>query len=316
MNNNNLNNQQMMNQQFGGQAPNNNQPMMNNQMQQPMNNQFNGQQTNQMNMQQPMNNQPVNGQQMMNQQFGGQVPNNNQYNQNNYQQPMMNNQFNGQPVYNNNQNSNKSKTKLFIIIGSIILGVAILAIVLVFAFGNDDVDKKYDNENHYEEDNINNPSNDTVNENEYISYKGFDFEKKSGYQYEIDADGLNIGNNNFATMLQILAVGYEQVKTKSDALIQEYRNMGLDVQNYKVSTYDNREVMTFELTQEGQKMIMYITEANENNVILGMAMNRSFIIDYSDINTSVSLIKGLRYSGNYKAPADENMTMEFKNLFE
>ena len=289
--NNNVNNGQM------NFDPNTGQPLNPNMGQQPMmNNQFNGQQTNQMNMQQPMNNQSVNGQQMMNQQFGGQVPNNNQYNQNNYQQPMMNNQFNGQPVYNNNQNSNKSKTKLFIIIGSIILGVAILAIVLVFAFGNDDVDKKYDNENHYEEDNINNPSNDTVNENEYISYKGFDFEKKSGYQYEIDAD--------------------EQVKTKSDALIQEYRNMGLDVQNYKVSTYDNREVMTFELTQEGQKMIMYITEANENNVILGMAMNRSFIIDYSDINTSVSLIKGLRYSGNYKAPADENMTMEFKNLFE
>lgn len=302
MNSNNLNNQQ-----FGGQTPNNNQPMMNNQFQQPMNNQ----------MQQPMNNQLVNGQQMMNQQFGGQVPNNNQYNQNNYQQPMMNNQFNGQPVYNNNQNSNKSKTKLFIIIGSIVLGVAILAVILVLVLGNNkNEDKNYDNENHYEEDNINNSTNDTVNENEYISFKGFDFEKKNGYQYSIDSDGLTISNTNFATMIQILAGGYQQLKSNSDVLIQEYRNRGLDVQNYKVANYDNKEVMTFEITQEGYKMIMYITEANSSNVVLGMAMNKNYLIDYSDVNTAVSLINGIKYSGNYKAPADENMTIEFKNLFE
>ena len=50
----------------------------------------------------PNTGQPLNqnmGQQMMNQQFGGQVPNNNQYNQNMGQQPMMNNQMQ-QPMNN------------------------------------------------------------------------------------------------------------------------------------------------------------------------------------------------------------------------
>ena len=74
------------------------------------------------------------------------------------------------------------KTKLFIIIGSIILGVAILAVVLVLVLGNNkNEDKNYDNENHYEEDNINNSTNDTVNENEYIN-------EETGLKIQISKD--------------------------------------------------------------------------------------------------------------------------------
>lgn len=111
INNQPLNGQQTMNQQFGGQVPNNNQynqnklqqPMMNNQMQQPMN-------------------------------YGS--PNMNQINTNNIQIVRYDPQT-GQPIYTNNINNKKSGFKWAIII-SICIAVIILISLLIFLPKNKD----------------------------------------------------------------------------------------------------------------------------------------------------------------------------------
>lgn len=324
--NNQTNNQQMMNQQFGGQTPNNNQFNQNSNSQQTFQNQNVGQVNNQQIMNQQF--QQPNNQQMINNQFNQQqVPqqSNSTYNQQpiNPQPQIMNNQGpnyqanNMQPNYMNNQvpNNSKDNKKLFIIIGSIVLGVIILGIILFIVLGNND-DKENNNVNEYENDTLEDSNFDDEDNKDTISFKGFEFKKQDGYNYVVDSDGLKISNNTFGTFIEIATGSYEQVKSQSQLLIQQYTDMGIEVNNYKVEKYGSKEVMTFELSKNNQSFIMYITEANNSNVFIGMTMNPSYTIDYSNVETAINLIKDSKFTGNYKVPNEEIKSLEIIDLFK
>lgn len=336
LNNNQLNNQtsnqQMMNQQFGGPTPNNNQFNQNNNSQQIFQNQNLGQVNNQqmMNQQFQQPNNQFNQQQvpqqsnlvnnMQSQMINNQVPN---YQANNPQPQMINNQVpnyqvnNPQPNYMNNQipNNSKNNKKLFIIIGSIIFGIIILGVILLITLGNND-DKENNNVNDYEDETIGGSNYDDEDNKDTISFKGFEFKKQDGYKYEIDSNGLIIGNNTFATLIEVSAGSYEQVESQSQLLMQQYIDMGIEVNNYKVEKYGSKEVMTFELTKDNQSFIMYITEANNSTVFVGMTMNPSYTIDYSNVKTAINLIKDSKFTGNYKVPNEEIKSLEIIDLFK
>jgi len=304
---NNENNNEMNNQNY------NQQPMMNNQ---PMNNQgYNGQP---MMNNQPMNNQGYNQQPMMNNQ-----PMNNQgYNG----QPMMNNQYNN---YNGNPTPNKKDNKMLFIILGVVALIVVAVVVLVIVLNNNNskgntindyenggvVDNGNTGNNNNNQQEVNNNNNE--DDENSIAYKGFSIPKQLGYQYEVDAtSGLLIGNNTFATMVQVTYGTLESVKSVKDQLVAEYTNLGMNPSNVKVSNYGGKEALTMEITMEGQKALFYVIDAGSDYSFLGLAMNPSFTIDYDDIQTSVSLLSKAKYTGVYRVNTDDINVIEFKNLFE
>jgi len=275
----------------------NQQPMMNNQ---PMNNQGYNQQT-------MMNNQPMNNQ---------------SYNQ----QPMMNNQYNN---YNGNPTPNKKDNKMLFIILGVVALIVVAVVVLVIVLNNNNskgntindyenggvVDNGNTGNNNNNQQEVNNNNNE--DDENSIAYKGFSIPKQLGYQYEVDAtSGLVIGNNTFATMVEVTYGTLESVKSVKDQLVAEYTNLGMNPSNVKVSNYGGKEALTMEITMEGQKALFYVIDAGNDYSFLGLAMNPSFTIDYNDIQTSVSLLSKAKYTGVYRVNTDDVNVIEFKNLFE
>ena len=303
---NNENNNQINNQGY------NQQPMNN----QPMNNQGYNQQP--MMNNQPMNNQGYNQQTMMN----NQPMNNQSYNQ----QPMMNNQYNN---YNGNPTPNKKDNKMLFIILGVVALIVVAVVVLIIVLNNNNskgntindyenggvVDNGNTGNNNNNQQEVNNNNNE--DDENSIAYKGFSIPKQLGYQYEVDAtSGLVIGNNTFATMVEVTYGTLESVKSVKDQLVAEYTNLGMNPSNVKVSNYGGKEALTMEITMEGQKALFYVIDAGSDYSFLGLAMNPSFTIDYNDIQTSVSLLSKAKYTGVYRVNTDDVNVIEFKNLFE
>ena len=278
----------------------NNQGQMNNQQVNPATQGF------QQPVQQPMNNQQVNPATQ-----GFQQP---------VQQPMNNQQVNPamqgfqQPMY--NQPPKKDNKKLFILIGvGALIAVAVIVLIVVL-LGND---SKGNTINDFEDGGITDPNTNVQEEdntNNTIAFQGFSITKQAGYQYEIDDSGLAIGNNSYATYVSVVPGDLETLKPAQTNLVNEYANLGYNPTNAKIENYGNKEVMTIELTVQGQKALFYLMSADSNYSFLGMAMNPNYTFNYNDINTTVSLLSSAKYTGDYKAPVDELGAIEFKDLFE
>ena len=288
-----------------------------------MNNNFNNQQVNpatqgfQQPVQQPMNNQQVNPATQGFQQPVQQPMNNQQVNpamqgfQQPVQQPMNNQQVNPamqgfqQPIY--NQPPKKDNKKLFILIGvGVLIAVAVIVLIVVL-LGND---SKGNTINDFEDGGVVDPNTnvqeeDNTNTNNTIAFQGFSIKKQAGYQYEIDDSGLAIGNNSYATYVSVVPGNLETLKSAQTNLVNEYASLGYNPTNAKIASYENKEVMTIELTVQGQKALFYLMSADNNYSFLGMAMNPNYTFNYNDINTTVSLLSSAKYTGDYKAPVDE-----------
>lgn len=256
--------------------------------------------------------QSTNNSQYMNQTFQQPQP------QVNYQQPQMN----VQPQVNYQQPMNtqpkKKNTTLFLVIGiGVLILIAIIVLIVVLVSGDSKGNTINDFENN---DVVENEDNDIVgtetSSGETISFKGFTIPKQSGYKYEIDEDGLLIGNNVFATMIAVDPTSLEEVKTVQNNLVTEYSNLGYNPTNVKVSNYGTNEALTMELTMGTQKAIFYVMNADNNYSFMGMAMNPSYTINYDDVETSVSLLSNAKYTNAYKVDTTEEKVLEFKNLFE
>ena len=301
----------------------NNQGQMNNQQPNPATQGFQQPVQQQVNpamqgFQQPMNNQQPNPATQ-----GFQQPMNNQQPNpatQGFQQPMNNQQVNPamqgfqQPM--NNQQPKKDNKKLFILIGVGALVLVAIVILLVVILGND---SKGNTINDFEDDNVvdvDNEKEDDTNTNNTIAFQGFSIKKQAGYQYEIDDSGLAIGNNSYATYVSVVPGDLETLKPAQTNLVNEYASLGYNPANAKIEKYGNKEVMTIELTVQGQKALFYLMSADNNYSFLGMAMNPNYTFNYNDINTTVSLLSSAKYTGDYKAPVDELGAIEFKDLFE
>lgn len=274
------------------------------------------------NSQQANNGQAVNmGNQSMNNQPMG-MPTNNQ-------QPMMNNQnFNGNLMPNPNQKNNKT---LFIVIGVAIL-VVIAAIVLINVTSSNK--SKGNTINDFDNNGSNNQgqvSNDDDDDDDYdydddddsyvsngsITYKGFSIPKQKGYEYEIDSDALGIGNDTFATMVSIAYGDMANAEAIVNESIKEYQTDGYSATNAKSDSYNGKKAYTFEITSpKGIKVIWYLMEADAGYLFYGFSANDKYIIDYKDMETTVSLLANAKYNGEYKLTSDEIKMIKPDNLFK
>lgn len=274
------------------------------------------------NSQQANNGQAVNmGNQSMNNQPMG-MPTNNQ-------QPMMNNQnFNGNLMPNPNQKNNKT---LFIVIGVAIL-VVIAAVVLINVTSSNK--SKGNTINDFDNNGSNNQgqvSNDDDDDDDYdydddddsyvsngsVTYKGFSIPKQKGYEYEIDSDALGIGNDTFATMVSIAYGDMANAEAIVNESIKEYQTDGYSATNAKSDSYNGKKAYTFEITSpKGIKVIWYLMEADAGYLFYGFSANDKYIIDYKDMETTVSLLANAKYNGEYKLTSDEIKMIKPDNLFK
>lgn len=274
------------------------------------------------NSQQTNNGQAMNlGNQSMNNQPMG-MPTNNQ-------QPMMNNQnFNGNLMPNPNQKSNKT---LFIVIGVAIL-VVIAAVVLINVTSSNkskgNTINDFDNNGSNNQGQVSNDDDDNYDDDDYddddsyvsnssITYKGFSIPKQKGYEYEIDYDALGIGNDTFATMVSIAYGDMANAEAIVNESIKEYQTEGYSATNAKSDSYNGKKAYTFEITSpKGINVIWYLMEADAGYLFYGLSANDKYIIDYKDVETTVSLLANAKYNGEYKLTSDEIKMIKPDNLFK
>lgn len=255
---------------------------------------------------QPMNNQPM-----------GMSTNN--------QQPMMNNQnFNGNLMPNPNQKNNKT---LFIVIGVAIL-VVIAAVVLINVTSSNkskgNTINDFDNNGSNNQGQVSNDDDDDYDDdddsyvsNSSITYNGFSIPKQKGYEYEIDSDALGIGNDTFATMVSIAYGDIANAEAIVNESIKEYQTDGYSATNAKSDSYNGKKAYTFEITSpKGINVIWYLMEADAGYLFYGFSANDKYIIDYKDMETTVSLLANAKYNGEYKLTSDEIKMIKPDNLFK
>ena len=264
-----------------------------------------------------MNNEMNNGTNNPNYTDNGQMNmmNNGTNNQNyidNGQTNMMNNQSIGvmpsgqQPMMNNQNFMSKSNQKdnkiLFVAIGVAILVVIAVVVLIVVINGN----KSKGNTIHDFDNNgssiQNEKDDDNYADNDTIVYNGFSIPKQKGYQYKIESSNLIIMNNSFATKVSVVAVNPDGFESIGKRAIEELQSSGNGVANPKSASYNGRQVFSFEfdVVQEGYKGLWYLMDIGNGYAFIGITVNKEGVIDYKNIETSVSLLENAKYTGEYK----------------
>lgn len=292
MSNQNFNNQPinngMSNQNFNGQV-NNTMP----------NQGYNGQINNGMNNQN-FNNQPMNNA-MANQGYGGQVNNtmpnqgyngqiNNGMNNQNFNSQPVNNMMPNQPINNDMSAIKQNKKPIYIIIGVALLTVVVVG-VLFFVNNNGTT-----------------AGGGTEEKIETVTFNGFSIPKKAGYSYNVRGDAIGISKDKFMLMLTTVAVSFKDVKNKSDDIMVRFTTDGLSSSNFKVATYNGKEVATIEGVVDGAKILYCIMDAGNNNVFFGLLYDSETTYNYDNVNTFVSLLKDAKYTGSKATSGDTDLS--------
>ena len=284
----------------------------------------NGQNVNNMVNNQPMNNGLNTGNGQMNMMNNG--TNNQNYtnngqamNMNNQsmgvmpsgQQPMMNNQnFNGNFMSNSNQKDNKT---LFIVIGVAILVVIAVIVLVVVINGNKSKGNTihdFDNNGSSIQDE---KDDDNYADSDTIVYNGLSIPKQKGYQYKIESSSLIISNNSFFTSVSVVAVDSANFESIGKQSIEKVQSSGNGAANPKSASYNGRQVFSFEfdMVQEGYKGLWYLMDIGNGYAFNGMTVNKDGVIDYKNIETSVSLLENAKYTGEYKTPTTGTGEIKF-----
>lgn len=278
MNNTNYNssdNSGMNNQNFNNQPVNNGMSNQN----------FNGQVNN------TMPNQGYNGQVnsgMNNQNFNNQPMNNGMANQNFNSQPV-NNVMPNQPINNDVSAIKQNKKPIYIIIGVALLTIVVVG-VLFFVNNNGTI------------------SGGTEEKVETITYKGFSIPKKAGYTYNLAGDSLGISKDRFMLALTIVAVSFEDVKNESDSIVTQFEAQGWFPNNFKIATYNGKEVATMEVIMGGNDILYCIMDAGNNNIFMGGLYDSATAYNYDNVNTFVSLLKDAKYTGSKATSSDTDLS--------
>lgn len=218
-------------------------------------------------------------------------------------------------------NQNKDNKKLIITIVAIAVGVAVAVLVGLLVFNNNgsksskDSDKKKTNINEYEDDivpDIIDDDNDitttkddtnttttttTTDTSSTITYKGFKFNKLSGYTYEETSNGLQISDSSSVTILNIISGSFDVIKNNYTSLKSSFEEKGYEVENLQVKTYGTVEYVSADVKQGGLSMILLYGKADSSHIYVIVVANKSYTIDSSLVYKVNSIIRGAVYVG-------------------
>lgn len=186
------------------------------------------------------------------------------------------------------ENSNVSRNQLidicakkggtsvgFLILTFVLLFVGIILVITPIVMGiiddarnNNDLDDYGENNNYYEE---NNESNNNSSSN-IITFKGFKFNKVSGYNYEEREGMLIITNNEYVMGINIVWMDYDYAKENIAVLKSQIeKNYDGQVSSGKIETYSGKSYIVFDVTSSIISGNEIITDAG-NNLIFDCAL--------------------------------------------
>ena len=267
--------------------------------------------------------------------------NNNGQTYNNFQQPS---EINSNATSNMNQNQNIyseqqvhnqdnqklntsenifSKYKIVFIIGLILLIIIIVLSVILIKQQNKKGVSVSEYENNQENININNnnstTSTSTTSNSTTYTFKGFEFNKLSGYSYEEEDDLLRVFNSNYGITINVTNISFDLAKNSYSQLKTNLEKQGIIVKNIKTTTNNNIEYILVEYSMENYNGIYYVTKASDNYVFEGIIMNSNNSIDYSNLNILEQILKNAKYVGNYSNYSksfEKNVSIEKYSTFK
>ena len=164
--------------------------------------------------------------------------------------------------------------------------------------------------------NVNNSSsNETQNNStasDVISYNGFSFTKLSDFTYEIDNEMLKIYNDDYMIKLSIVEYAFGLIKNEYESLKDNLENNGYVVENGRVQTVSENEIITYEVSRNGVNGLYFlIATQNSSYTFEGIILNKSYIINYDDLNEIVKIAESSTHVGDYENyPKDFNLNVE------
>ena len=164
--------------------------------------------------------------------------------------------------------------------------------------------------------NVNNSStNEHKNNNtttDDISYNGFNFTKLADFTYEIDNEMLDIYNDDYMIKLSIVEYAFELIKNEYESLKESLENNGYIVENGKVQTVSENEIITYEVSRNGVSGLYFlIATPNSSYTFEGIILNKSYTINYDDLNEIVKIVNNSIHVGDYdNYSKDFNLNVE------
>lgn len=241
-------------------------------------------------------NQAINNIQHLNQNFNGQMSNDQSYfsqnpslsniqmgnNVGNIMQPV-----NNQPVANSDvnnydkkpkNNANKKYLIVIIILIVVIIGLSVGLILVITSKEDNKVTNIYETcetqDNYTDEDDDDEIENTDVSndiDNETINYGGFEFTKLDGYYYEIVENMLNIYSESFFSFLSVIKTNYDFIDLNELENTLSYS--GASVLSIKEDSYKGYDLILAEVILEGNEWLYYVVETeNRNYCFEGMAI--------------------------------------------
>ena len=218
---------------------------------------------------------------------------------------------NSQPI----PNSVKKKSNKGLIIVFIIVIVIALASAVVTYFVILNKDSKTENDYETNSDITNNTNNTTAtttstDNSNTIEQDGFVFNKKSGYEYDNDSGNLYIYGSNSAFQVSILPYTFDTIFNKSNEIEDSMDSYGYTFNNKKTTAYDGKNVLSYEISYEGNNVLYVVYAAPDANYSVQLvAVSKDNTFNYNLITESFNLTNDIKKSGTTTyAKTDSSIT--------
>ena len=194
------------------------------------------------------------------------------------------------------QANGKNKTLILIIILAVVVIIGVVVIGKTFIVSSDKTEPTTPTE----------PSTPTepttvADNTNTASYMGYTFTLPDGFTDKTDATyGLIISDGTVAYSIKVdFTNNYE---TYREALIAKYPTQAANLEK----TVSGRKFLIGQVTDSQYKGSQYITEANDGETFIGVTLNKSNTIEYSDYQQLTTILDSSKKSGSNFAAGDAN----------
>lgn len=200
------------------------------------------------------------------------------------------------PAYNgyygapNANNANSSNKILLIIIGLLVVAIIVAGVIVI---------PKLTEKTPVPTNSNTNQGTNTVtpvSTGTKVDYEGYTFEVPSDVKYEIYQGSLLLSDDS--TWLVELAFSdgnFDLFKTKLTEIQQEFQNRGITAKNLTVKTYGGTEMLTVELYQGGENMLMCYAKLTSSKTIVFAVYGKNYTtITYAPLETMGKMIKNIK----------------------
>ena len=194
--------------------------------------------------------------------------------------------------------SNKGLIIVFIIVIVIAIASAVVAYILI-TNSDSKTENDYESNNGTNNTTTNTTSNTTSTESSNtIEQDGFIFNKKSGYEYDNNSGILYIYGSNSAFQVSIFPYSFDIVSSKSTEIEDLMASYGYTLSNKKTTSYDGKNVLSYEISYEGKNVLYVVYSAPDTNYSVQLlAVSNDNTFNYNLITESFNLINDIKQSG-------------------